>query len=466
MVKVNKAFTIALATLCGAAIIPIGGAFAAADDIQETVYPQNFEQTLSFGSEIRDFAIYSDADKGDSYAFAYSTKISVLSNGKNGERECSHFTHELGIAKLDYDEKGNLYFKNDSGNVYPADSEHEFQDTERARLELSETVFYTLNSKGELTYWNGKDESPVETPTPSESGFSFMKFYGGTVYAINDNIPYKIEGSVATPLDLNYTDYSGADNIYTGEAATALKDGSYEVMTATFKGGSYCTQIDLDITGEKFTQIKTQKTDGDRPCLVLYKGEKASIFATSNGCYITSPENLTDTPYSYPENDWEANSQGERLAYSTEDVGVYSSPYVSKSTLVGTLKSGSSHPVKVIKKFSVDFYYFGATYYKVSFEDNGQTITGFVSANYLTPYNFAAEDKEPINGGDKEPVYDTNVASVILAIVIVALVIIAILYVSLITTKKDGGKKSKDKEKKKKDKPKATPDGDDIDTEE
>ena len=113
--------------------------------------------------------------------------------------------------------------------------------------------------------------------------------------------------------------------------------------------------------------------------------------------------------------------------------------------------------MEVTEKFTCDFL--KTVFYRVTFTkevqgengENGiQVVTGFVAANFLTEYDFAAEDNQPTEGGDKEFKYETNVPSVILAIIIVGLVIIAVLYISLVGTKKDRASKKKKKKKEKK----------------
>ncbi|MDE6372943.1 MAG: hypothetical protein K2L72_00415, partial [Clostridia bacterium] len=212
------------------------------------------------------------------------------------------------------------------------------------------------------------------------------------------------------------------------------------------------TQIDPEISGEKFKQIATKKTDGDIPCLVLCESGNASIITTDEGCFITATANLIEYTYTAPANDWKVNDAGIRAAYTVETVGVYASPFVSDSTRIATLQSGSEHYVTVVEKFALDFL--DKVFYRVTYEEDGKTVSGFVMADYLTAYNFAAEDKKPVEGGDGEFKYDTNVTSVILAVIIVGLVIIAVLYLTMVGSKKDGkpAKKKKKADKKSEDK--------------
>ena len=440
--------TIALAGLLTACAIPFGTVFAAAEDDIQDVYPQNFDRTLEIEA-LTDYAVYEDR-----FAYASNSTITIISRDESGDRKCLSYTHEQLISALDYDEDGKLYFKTSSEISYLYGSpvtqqEHDFQGTSLSKIDLSDTVFYTLNNKGFLTYWNGSEDNIVG------EGYSLIKRYGETVYAIKDGtVPYTIDGQTATELDLSYTDFSGADNILCGETAEKLKADGYQVKTANINHGSYYTQVDADAIGKEqtFSQIRTQKAEGNKPCIVLCTTGNASVVATNDGMFITATANVKDSAYTSPKNDWPLNAEGtKRLeAYATEKTGVYASPFMSESTKIGELESGAENHVEVIEKFELD--YIKTKFYKVRYEttdkETGEkkTISGYVAANILTVYDYKAEDLEQHPAGDEKFNYDTNVVSVVLIIVIVALVIIAVMYISLAGSK-NKNKKSKKKEK-------------------
>lgn len=448
--KANKAITIALAGLVAACAIPFGTVYAAAQEDVENVYPQDFDRTLEIES-LTDYAVY-----GDSFAYASNSTITIISRDESGDRKRSSYTHEYLITALDYDNDGSLYFKTSSEISYlygspVSQQEHEFQNLTSAKLDVSSEVFYTLERDGgKLDYWNNGARQPVG------EGFSLIKSYGGSVYAVKDgNSPYIIEGNAATLLDLSYTDFSGADSILCGDAADKLKSGGYQVKTANINHGAYYTQIDADAIGKEqtFTQIRTQKAEGNKPCIVLCTTGNASVVATNEGMFITATDNVKDGAYTTPKNDWPLNDEGTRRleAYAIAKTGVYASPFVSESTKIGELDSGAENHVEVIEKFELD--YIRTKFYRVKFDKTDketgatETVVGYVAANMLTPYDFAAEDMKQHENGDKKFDYETNVVSVVLTIVIVALVIIAITYIMLAGSRKN---KEKDRKKKKK----------------
>ena len=462
--KASKALKLTLAAAIAVCTVPLSAVFAAenvtyypvetTDEGGNTVKPFEREPEIV---NVTDYAVGGD----DFFAFATNSTIKIISRDKiSGDKSCTSYTHDYTIKKLDYVNgenggEGKLYFQNSYDVSYLYGSpvvpqEHEFQSVDSSLpIIVDSTSYYTLNGKnGELQYWKDSE------PTVVGNGFSLIKKYGNYVYAIKDGSkPYKIDGSNASGLDLSYTDFSGADNILCGDTASKLKGEGYRIKTANIKSGNYYTQINADYIGEaadKFIQIRTQKADGDKPCIVLCESGNATVVATNDGMFITATENLGKSDYPAQKNDWPINEEGKRLsAYAVEDTGVYAYPYMCKSTRIATLKSGAANHVEVIERFDfsdVKFYrirYETKTVDESTGTENTSTVTGFVAANMLTEYDFKGDDNKPGEGGDTEFKYETNVVSVVIAIVIVALVIIAIMYIALIGTKKDKQKKVK-----------------------
>lgn len=443
--KAKRAITIALAATVATCALSVGRVFAADDGL--TDYPQHFECTLTFETPLRDFAVY-----GDIYAFAYNTMITVLSKESNGEIKRTDFMHDSEISRLDYGDDGKLYYQNTSGVTYLYGNKDPIQYTfgenvstapDYAPLILSKSVYYSLSKEGTLDYHaNGN----VQTVDDGE-GFTLVKKCGDGVYAIKNDRPYSVDSVNITPVPLEYTDFSDADKVSVGDFGTALQTLGATVTTAKIDGGVYYTQVDADSVEDKFKQVITKKTNGPKPCLVLAESDGASLIATTDGMFITSPDNVHDrSTHLSAVNDWQQNADGERIAYAIETVGVYAYPFMCESTKIATMQSGADHPVKVLEKYTFDFL--KSEFYKVSYEDGDKTVVGFVAPEYLTAFSFAVDDHRPEESGDAEFDYDTNVPSVVIAIVIVALVIIAIMYLSMISHKKNGNKTKKDKDNK------------------
>ena len=419
--KANRLFSIALATVCGAAIMSVGGAFAA--EANETYYPQDFDRELTFETPLRDYAI-----NGDTFAFASGTSVYIIANN-NDERQLVKYPHSSEVLELDYDKDGTLFFKDIMNVTYiysltptVAEEEHEFQITDLTDIKV-DNVLYTLDKPdGLLTCRNNG------TPTQIGTGFSMLKQYGGAIYAVKDNVPHKISESSAEALSLYYTDFNGAKNIYSGDTKSKLEKVSDRVETAQIKKDAYYTQINAEEIGEKFTPVRTQKATGNTPCLILCESGNASVVSIGGDCFVTATENLTERAYC------QSNTDG-KTYYAIEDVGVYTSPFMSGCTRITTLKSGAENGVTVLENFVHTVL--STEFCKISFKDGEETVTGYVAANFLTPYRFSAEDNKPVEGGDKEPDYGTNVTTVVLVILIVGLVIIAVLYIVMVGFKRD-----------------------------
>ncbi len=461
--KANKALKISLAALIAACAIPYGAVFAAENGTTEypvkttvdgkEVLPFECELTFSDEKPITDYAVY-----GDNIAFASNTSMFVLYTDKNGDRKLDkehHYQKQNRIERLDYDKNGNLYLdvKTDGIFIYPnyiEQATHEFPEYGNT-VKLSTDEEYRLSNDG-LHYFSGVEHEVLGTD------FKNLKVFDDKAYAVKDNVLYTFTGNKADRVDVDYTDFETADHILCGDVAGKLTAAGYEIKTAEIKPGSYYTQINADVIGDEagdtFIQIRTEKTNGDKPCIVLCESGNATIVATNEGMYITATENLSDPVPSTQKNDWAIGSDGKRLAaYTVRDIGVYASPFMSESTKIATLESGAENHVEVIEKFEFNSVKFYRVRYTVKGEGgNDTTISGFVAAKTLTEYDYKAEDNEPHENGDKEFKYETNVVSVVLAIVIVALVIVAIMYISLI-----GSKKNKDKNEKKNKKKKREP---------
>lgn len=467
--KANKFITIALAAVCGAAILSGGSAFAAEEGA--TYYPvlttvdekevQPFEHNLAFSADrpINDYAI-----SGNNYAFASGTSLFVLYTDTNGER-ClagdgdNPINARSRIEKIEYAED-KLYVGVEDGNtyLYPDLSnavDYTISSNDNKHVILSSQEEYRLLNN-ELCYIYGDSLDNLG------EGYSVIKTYGDKAYAVKENVLYTFDKDKETAADLSYTNFEDADRILAGDAVNALKDKNYKVKWATIKADCYYTQIDArKFIDGKFVQLsaaeggkRTRKSGGGINCLILAESGNATVVANDDGCFITATENLEKHDYSAPLNDWELNADEKRLAYAITACGVYSSPYMCELTKITTLAQGSSTPVEVIEKFTLPFI--KTTFYKVKYGEGENEVTGFVASDFLSKYDFAAEDNPPHEGGDEEFDYNTNVVSVVLAIVIVGLVMIAGMYLFLICTNKGKPKKQK-KEKKKKPEPVSDP---------
>jgi hypothetical protein len=389
-----------------------------------TIYPQDFFKQLTFTS-LSDYAIC-----GDTYAFAQGTSVYIVGGEDDSQTLIDH-NCGFEIKSLNYindtlylsDADGNYFFIDGTSAAKPENSYNDTSITVGG-------ITYFLEATGTLhCFGNGSLQSVGE-------GYSHLKGYNTSAYAIKDNKLYKIDGTNVEELEFYYTDFSAASTIKVGDAYTNLK-ATYVISTVNVESGAYCTEIDLNETaGNYFTAVKTIQLSGAKSALLLATSGNASIIAMNDGDYIKSYLTLSSalTPAAYHEVDTDMTA-----GYSVMDVGVYSSPYISEATKLTTLPRGTV--VQISQKFSLSFM--GTDYYKITFSDNDKDVTGYVPTTYFTPYTFSQEF------GEEESIktdydYSTNIERVILVLIIVGLVIAAIAYLAIVGTKP---KKISDKKK-------------------
>ena len=467
IVKANRVFTIALATVCGAAIISVGNAFGA-EEVKDAYYPLEFNKELTeqFGdTPIRDFAVY-----GDTLAFAHSNFVYVLyTDSDNNERQMQPYQHTSGITSIEYADDGKLYFKDATETTYlystatktASEQSYDFVNLPTYNLIVTASVSYTLNKEtGDLSYGNDGVWKTVKASGEDDGAFSLLKQCGDKIYSVKDNLPYSVEGDVATKIDdLKYTNFDEAKRLPTGNAKQKLQTLNDKVTVCEIMDNRFYTKLNDVEIGERFDTDVTARANGNITCLLLSKigsDEKTAIVAIGNDLYITATDNLTNF------SEMQSNADG-KTYYAIIDADVYSSPFMSECTKIKdtSLKSGKDHAVTVIERYE-HIVLRDKKFCKISYEEDGQIKTGFVAANFLIEHKFEADDNKPQNKGEDKFSYDTNVPTVLLAILIVGLVIIAAMYLFLVFTKKNGTPKVK-KEKKKKIVEQAAPPDDEYD---
>lgn len=444
--KFAKTFTLPLATVVFAAAIGVGSAYAAQQPAT-TYYPDSFLCSLSFDGELVDYAIF-----GDTYAFAYSGQLAVLTGNGNNER-LPDIKPVSSINRLDYSEDGKLYVCFADGYCIYPDLENKYdlnditvQDKGQDLVTIDGAHYYLNGNDGSILYLNGG--SNTVTPQDTHQGeikFSHLKVYGGTAYAVMSNALYRLEGAAALKVDPTYYGYVDMTKaISTGDSAQALKTDS-PITYGWIEKNKHFTEINLEkelgTTFEVPNPSAATRLSEDRLyCMVLAESGNAYIVTIGDKCYLTAKTSVTvDT--NHPTLD----AADVQTAYAVEEIGVYSRPYLSPNTRICSLESGSQNAVTVLGQYT-DLT--GIKYYYISYDKgDGTQIMGYVAKELMTAYSFPAEDDEiHTDGGDKEFKYDTNVVTVALAIAIVALVIIAVLYVAAASSKnKRNNKKQKNR---------------------
>lgn len=413
-----------------------GGAGAVFADENETGYPENFTDTLTFSS-LADYAVY---DGG--YAFAEGTAIYIVSVGEK-ENALATFECGIGIKYLNYSDDGKLYFSDgqDNAYVYPdanTSVEYSLVPPSNRLTDVGNYIYY-IKPDGTLGAMDDDNE-----PTDIETGFTpnTLKSFGGNAYAVKDNALYKITGTAATRVDCSYINYKKAEGRQIGEFKEALKSDA-DLKHVTVKKDAFVTEINLnDVSGENFVTAKaeghTYKLEGAKSALLIATRYNASIIVMNeNGfsnAYLTLTENCEVSAYTNPAKDV-------TQAYSRAATKLFSVPYMCAATEVKDIPQRAE--LTVLKKFSLKFSdTLTYVYYKVSYTDESGVSEGYIANEYLTEFTYAADDKKPNEIKDDFD-YSTNVETVILVLVIVGLVILAIAYLTVVGTKGGGKKKVK-----------------------
>lgn len=425
--------TTALAcAFAASATIPAWATLAASaeQETAQTVYPAEFLSCPQF-TALSDYAV-----RGDSVALAEGTKLYLIQTDDSSDRKLTVFDCGFEITRLTYAED-KLYLGNVEGEayIYPdASSPAEYEFAPLPATLNVDNYSYFLAADGLRCFDSVNLENLGE-------GFTLLKEYDGKAYVLKDNRLFNLNGAQVEEVSLEYTDFTAASEISTGNAQEVLS-GEYTVKTVTVNpvtaegGATYCTEIDLsDLSSGTFSAGKTVKVNGVRSALAIAETGNATIIIMNDGSasksYITLTSALTQTAYS-------ATAPDMTGAYALTRIKVYSRPYMCGATELDILPQGAI--LTVTEKFSLNFI--EGVFYKVSYEEGGRTVTGYVAANYLSPYSFSAEQNQPENIKG-EFTYDNDMQTVIIVLLIVALVIIAIAYLTVVGTRDKNKKRRK-----------------------
>ncbi len=409
----------------------------------ECNYPTSFTNTLDF-TALADYAV-----NGDVRAYAESTKLYIIKPDEFGDERLTTVDCGFEVKRLDCDDGGNLYIQSAEGlgYLYPDLSRSDYSFKPLTATVTIGSFIYILSETSLVCFDSSNDNAYFQI---FEEGCSNLKEYDGIAYVMHDGAVYKLDGTVASEAPPVYTDFSASYSLPTGNAAEILLS-DYQVETVVVKPqtsegyDTYCTEIDLSEIGETFKAVETIKITADRSALAVAETGNATIIimADENGSgksYITLTSALEKSAYSPPASDMNG-------AFLLMDATVYSRPYMCGATAISQLKSGSV--VRVDEKF--ELRYLDTVFYRVTYTDDQTTLSGFIAAGFLTPYDFAAEDEPQQSTGTENFTYDNDVQTVIVVLLIVGLVIIAIAYLTVIGTR--GAKNNAKRRKKTKSQP-------------
>lgn len=407
------------------AVTAVSGGVASADpQTAETQYPESFTRTLAFSS-LSDYAVGTGA-----YAFAEGKTVKVLT-----EDALSVYSLNANLTALDYAD-GSFYYRDEYGRIgsLPVEGRTEHSFDFPAEISIGDYYYYIQDSEWKVL--NKTDDSVAPL-----TGYSGVKKYGDTVYAIFDNALCILDGAESTKLDFTYIDYSAAREISVGQTAETLKaTDSRSIGIATLKsvtdGGFpvYLTEIDLNrLDGETFAVGDTYRigeqgapAPGD---LALFLGTTGNAYVISVGAtaYLlakTGADVSTVPP---------GSSSFNRATVSVDNsCYAYASPYIGDGTQTFALTAGKEVTVtgradkRTFPYLAYDFYLIQTT------DGDGNEVTGYVPEGYLSEYTFI--EKPPEETKDPDYTEESYLRTVVLILIVIALVLIAAGYLVYVGT--------------------------------
>ena len=200
-------------------------------------------------------------------------------------------------------------------------------------------------------------------------------------------------------------------------------DGNFFAAGKTYKAGT-------DISAQTALLIATAGADG-KISVVAVCGENGK-----SKCYLMHSDNATVT-------EREAVTEKELGATVTvNEAYIYSAPYVCKSTQLKNIESGD--PLKVVGEVTKENNpELARDFYKVEFEAESGTQTGYVPFEYVSLFTFIEND--PVATPDPDYSEESVVKEVLLVLVVVVLVLAAGGYIVYVLTADKAKKQNKDK---------------------
>lgn len=402
-------------------------AFASAENTGELIdyYPDNFTKYVKF-ENLADYAV-----SNGKYAF--------LQDGKVYEYKSNDFNEVYGgnkaeteIKALYYSPEGVLCYGNGESVLIletnePADFtpevEHQFFIDNLAYQEDEGKVWVSSKEAGNPSW--------VEL-----EGFSNLKKFGNTAYAVKNNALHTLSGTDSTPVELSYEEFADAKRISAAGAQQALTTfGVAAPKFVTVKSGVYKTKVDLSSFDEqafKTNDGDTVKTGENETALLLFTlgaDNKISVITGADKqCYILNSQNVQVNTERQPVKEVSLDA--------TADFNgkIYACPAILGSAELKEITAGEHLTVtgEVLKSDNPELY---GDFYKVEFvNDKGEKASGYVPFGYLTPFHF--DEKEPIVTPDPDYTQKDNVKTVVLVIVVIVLVLAACGYIVYVATKK------------------------------
>ncbi|MCD8205536.1 MAG: hypothetical protein LUD29_02855 [Clostridia bacterium] len=346
------------------------------------------------------------------------------------------------ITKLEFSGDGGLYCMSSSSELFLVQSGSDglsyasvqsfvFTEYDDGELIAENDTYHYRIEEGRLQVFNF--DSPEESCFLSENeNFSHLKKLGDEIYVVGDEF-YMLESGALISLSFTYNDYDTAIEIDVADTYELLKITAETVQAAKIASDALLIPVELSAGTDTFTipgrirrfsEVK-KETGLDYALLLMESGDAALIFYGEQ-TYLADKNEIEDY-YSG------AVSGVDGTCYALMDTNVYSMPYPSDATTVGTLTKGSAARVTgVTDGTCVSFY---DTFYKVTYTDDaGETESGYVLAGLMSDYEFDAGSAGAGAYMYSEFTDKDNLTTCTIVIVLVAVVMVAAIYLTVVLT--------------------------------
>lgn len=432
-VKKSIIFTTSLCSLlCAALGFQSAAAFAEPQNEGYDEYPESFKKTVKFDN-LKDYAVGENK-----FYFLENNTVSVYGDDSYTKIEVK----EKSVDSLHYD--GGFYYGAE-GKIF------DFGDNEAENFSCSQTGEFYIN--GYLYYREG-GQLCIFNRNTSElkqlDGFSNLKNFGDTAYAVKENVLYSFNGVTPEECVLEYSDYSPVKSINTGDTADKLKntDGNSPVFVRVNQGAFMTEITNLNaLSGKYFETGETVRADAKTVLLLTTCGKDGGISIVMDGarqdgknngcCYILRTANTREINRESVET-VEENSATVTIAEGF----IYSSPYVCAATQAAAVKSGDKVEILGIVRKSGNPEIM-RDFYLVKLNDGA---SGYVPNEYISMFEYIEKDPEKTDDPDYSE--EDMIKPVVLIIIVIALVLIAAGYLVYVGTsdkkkKKDAADKNR-----------------------
>ena len=391
--------------------------------IGDTEYPKDeaFTRTLSLSS-LTDYAI-----EDNLYAFADGKTVKVFNDGNFNE-----YSFDKDVTSVDIKDGVIYYGWDDKAYTLPehAECEHPFAN-KVTHIDCGD-YFYNVLDGNLYVYYLSEPKSP---PTEYEGGFSNLKSYGETVYAMGGNELYAFNGSESQKIVLEYSVKPADVRITTGNAANELKKYT-EVKFVKVAEGAFMTEIDLDkLDGEYLVPLNIVRANENTTALLLCESGNAAIVSVRDRAFAVLKDKISPVKVDYTAHNPYTTAQ-------LVGMNVYASPFVVSGTVADSNAIGIT--VTVLNK--IEHELLESVFYEVEYSNGEETVKGYVAEGFLNG-EIREDNKTPNYETDRNYSESSDTKTILIILAVILLVLAAIAYISYVSAK---GKKKKNKEEESK----------------